>query len=211
MNILIVGCGRVGANLAHILEQLGHQVSVLADDPAQLERLDSFDGAPFGGVTCAGIPIDTDTLRAAGIETCDAVALVTPDDSVNVMTAQIARDIFKVQRVVVRITDPALKDFFAREYGLNAVCPTNLSTQGMLAGLLEGRQSSTLAFGSSTAAFFAQPAPPALLGRPVSRVRAPRGEAVLGVLRKNGTLELAGHPSPLLQEGDQVVFARIAD
>ena len=211
MNILIVGCGRVGARLARILQQLGHEISVLDPDPMELERLDNFDGYTFCGTAIAGIPIDTDTLRRAGIETCDAVVVVTSDDSVNIMVAQIAKEVFEADRVVCRITDPALKDFFVKEYGLKAICPTNLSTQSLLLGVLEDQESSTLTLGSTTTAFFMVKPNAVQVGRTLSRVRAPRGELVFGLMHKSGSLALAGIPSPVIQADDMIVFARIAD
>ena len=112
MNILVVGCGRAGANIVRILEQMGHEVSVMDSSPDELQRLEGVDGYHFSGVAAVGIPIDIDDLRQAGIETCDAVAIATPDDSVNIMVAQIAKNIFHVPRVITRVTDPALKNFF---------------------------------------------------------------------------------------------------
>lgn len=211
MNILVVGCGRAGANLVRILEQLGHEVSVLDADPAELERLDGFEDYSFSGVACAGIPIDTDVLRHAGIETCDAVAIATNDDSVNIMVAQIAKEVFQVERVITRVTDPSLKDFFMKQYGLKAVCPTNLSVQSMLLGILEDEESRTLTVGSSTAAFFTVPVEGHDVGRLLSRLKAPRGEIVFGVLHASGAMQLAAQPSPVLEKGDRIVYARIAD
>lgn len=211
MNILIVGCGRVGSNLARILQQLGHDISVLESDPAELERLEGFDDFHFKGMACAGIPIDTDTLRHAGIETCDAVAVVTSDDNVNIMVAQIARDIFKIDRVVCRITDPQLKDFFVKEFNIKAICTTNLSVQSMLLGVLQNQESSSLSIGSSTAAFFSTSPTSSQIGRSLSRIRSPRGEIIFGLLHPSGVLQLNSIPGPTVEKGDKLVFARIAD
>ena len=96
MNILIVGCGRVGRRLVHVLERLGHDVSVLDEDAANLALLNELE-PPFSGMAVAGVPIDGDVLRSAGIEACDAVAAVTKDDNINLMVAQIARELFGVK------------------------------------------------------------------------------------------------------------------
>lgn len=211
MNILVVGCGRAGANLIMLLEQLGHDVSVLDADPANLERLNEFEDHEFAGEAMSGIPIDVDALRQAGIETCDAVAVVTNDDSVNIMVAQIASDVFGVDRVVTRITDPVLKSFFAEGYGLKAVCTTNLTAQSMLLGILEDRDSRSLTIGSTTSAFFTVPVPDYHVGRLLTRVKAPRGEMLFGVLHPNGQMELAVNPSPILRADDQLIYTRITD
>ncbi len=211
LNILVVGCGRAGANLIMLLEQLGHDVSVLDANPAELERLNEFEDHEFAGEAMSGIPIDVDALRRSGIETCDGVAVVTSDDSVNIMVAQIASEVFGVQRVVARITDPALKDFFVKQYGIKAVCPTNLTAQSLLLGLLKDQDSQAITLGATTTSFFLVPVPEYHVGRQLNRIKPPQGELLFGVMHPNGTVELNTTPSPVLTDKDQLIYTRIAD
>lgn len=211
MNILVVGCGRVGASIVRILEQLGHEVSVLDPNPDELQRLESVDGYHFSGVAAIGIPIDIDALRQAGIETCDAVAIVTSDDSVNIMVAQIAKNLFHIPRVIARITDPTLKDLFTKEFGLRAICTTNLTVESMLLGLLDDQESRTVTIGSTTTAFVTVPVSMRDVGHRLNRISVPDGELLYGVLKTNGMVELAIQPMPILEEGDQIIYSRIAD
>lgn len=211
MNILVVGCGRVGASIVRILEQLGHEVSVLDPNPDELQRLESVDGYHFSGVAAIGIPIDIDALRQAGIETCDAVAIVTSDDSVNIMVAQIAKNLFHIPRVIARITDPTLKDLFTKEFGLRAICTTNLTVESMLLGLLDDQESRTVTIGSTTTAFVTVPVSMRDVGHRLNRISVPNGELLYGVLKANGMVELAIQPMPILEEGDQIIYSRIAD
>lgn len=81
MNVLIIGCGRVGSRLAMTMERQGHTVSVVDRDIRSFRLLDS----DFEGFTTAGVPIDDEVLRSAGIESCDALAAVTQDDNTNIM------------------------------------------------------------------------------------------------------------------------------
>ena len=195
MNILIVGCGRVGRRLVHVLERLGHDVSVLDEDAANLALLNEMD-PPFSGMAVAGVPIDGDVLRSAGIEACDAVAAVTKDDNINLMVAQIARTLFGVKHVIARVAEPSRKEVYSERFGLRIVCGTNLTAQGLLAGILqeEDDEDQCIIFGSSTAS-----------------VQPPRaGMMVFGVLRANGTMELA-NTQPVLHVGDKVLFAELAD
>ena len=136
MNILIVGCGRVGRRLVHVLERLGHDVSVLDEDAANLALLNELE-PPFSGMAVAGVPIDGDVLRSAGIEACDAVAAVTKDDNINLMVAQIARELFGVKHVIARVAEPSRKEVYTERFGLRIVCGTNLTAQGLLAGILQ--------------------------------------------------------------------------
>ena len=102
MNILIIGCGDTGAQLANTLDELGSQVSVVDRDPAAADALSE----DFGGMFTTGVAIDQDTLKHAGIEGCDVVVAVTKDDNTNLMVAQIARDLFGVPKVISRVSDP---------------------------------------------------------------------------------------------------------
>ena len=70
----------------------------------------------------AGVPIDGDVLRSAGIEACDAVAAVTKDDNINLMVAQIARELFGVKHVIARVAEPSRKEVYTERFGLRIVC-----------------------------------------------------------------------------------------
>ena len=130
MNILIVGCGRVGRRLVHVLERLGHDVSVLDEDAANLALLNELE-PPFSGMAVAGVPIDGDVLRSAGIEACDAVAAVTKDDNINLMVAQIARELFGVKHVIARVAEPSRKEVYTERFGLAGAYITKATAQLM--------------------------------------------------------------------------------
>jgi trk system potassium uptake protein len=119
MRVVIVGCGRVGARIASILDHNGHEVAVIDVDSHAFRRLAS----TFGGETIIGTGIDEDVLRNAGIERAHAFIAVTDGDNRNIMAAQVARLIFQVPEVVARIYDPIREDTY-RRLGLTTVCPT---------------------------------------------------------------------------------------
>ena len=124
MNIIIVGCGRVGALLATNLAEKKHTVTVI--DP----NAESFDRLPpkFNGRTVLGSGIDMDMQVRAGVKHADALVACTPGDNRNIAACQIAREIFHVPKVVARINDPLRAEIF-RELGLQTVCPTQLGTK----------------------------------------------------------------------------------
>ena len=130
MNILIIGCGRVGSELAELLDKRGHDVSVIDRRPENFDRLPG----DFSGFTTTGVPIDQNVLRKAGIESCDAVCAVAQDDDLNIMAAQMAKEIFGVQRVFARISDVDKMDVF-KGFGLHTVCPTRLTVQSACAAI----------------------------------------------------------------------------
>jgi trk system potassium uptake protein TrkA len=119
MRVVILGCGRVGAQLATVLASERHQVAVVDSDGAAFSRL-----APgFGGNLVVGTGIDEDVLRRAGIEQADAFVAVTNWDNTNLMAAQVAREIFGVKRVICRVYDPLRQEIY-QALGLETICPT---------------------------------------------------------------------------------------
>jgi len=121
MKFVILGCGRVGARLATMLDHLGHEVSIID------KTRDAFNRLPndFGGQTIIGVGIDEDVLRNAGIEQADVFAAVTNGDNTNIMASQVAKDLFHVPRVIARIYDPLREETY-HTLGLETICPTTL-------------------------------------------------------------------------------------
>ena len=119
MRVVIMGCGRVGARIASLLDHSGNAITVIDTDSRAFRRLP----AGFGGETVIGTGIDEDVLRKAGIEDADAFIAVTNGDNRNIMASQVARLIFDVPVVICRIYDPVREDTY-RRLGLTTVCPT---------------------------------------------------------------------------------------
>jgi len=124
VKIIIMGCGRVGAQLASLLDADGHQITVLDIDAHSFRRLPP----SFGGTALVGDGTDEEMLKKAGIAEADAFVAVTEGDNRNVMGAQIAKKIFNVPRVICRIYDPLRKDVY-EALGLEAVSPTVVFAQ----------------------------------------------------------------------------------
>lgn len=129
MRILIVGCGRVGGLLASDYSKQGHTVSVVDLRPHSFRHLPE----PFPGKVVLGTGIDEDVLRQADIETADVFIAVTDADNTNIMAAQIARTVFHVEQVVLRIYDPVRAAIY-RDLDMQAICPTST-----VAALIEER------------------------------------------------------------------------
>lgn len=135
MKVVIMGCGRVGARVAALLDNTGNQVSVIDTDSQAFRRLP----VAFGGETIIGTGIDEDVLRRAGIEDADAFVAVTNGDNRNIMAAQVARLIFDVPEVVCRIYDPVREDTY-RRLGLTTVCPTTTMSAIILDLVMRGNE-----------------------------------------------------------------------
>jgi trk system potassium uptake protein len=121
VNIVIVGCGRVGAFLAGQLDKAGHTVSIIDLDRAAFVHLPQ----DFGGSTYLGNGTDLEILRTAGIDKADAVFTLTQGDNRNLMSAQIARQIFGVKRVIAKVNDPVRADLY-RAHGISTVSRTTI-------------------------------------------------------------------------------------
>lgn len=126
MKVVIMGCSRVGARLATLLDIEGHQVTVLDVDSYSFRRLP----ADFGGTALVGSGVDQQSLVQAGIEEADAFVAATQGDNRNVMAAQIARHIFNVPKVLCRIYDPLRRELY-NSLGIEALSPTTIFAQMM--------------------------------------------------------------------------------
>lgn len=130
MKIVILGCGRVGATLATMLDRAGHKVSIIDYSNEAFRRLDP----KFGGETLIGNGVDEEILVRAGIKDADAFAAVTNGDNRNIMASQIAKEIFDVKKVVCRIYDPIRQSTY-NELGLDTISPTIVGAQMMFEAL----------------------------------------------------------------------------
>jgi trk system potassium uptake protein len=123
-HIIIIGCGRLGVELALSLAHKKHSVCVVDSNQRAFDRL----GPDFVGRTVQGEAVDQDVLLRAGIEETHAFAAVTSSDSVNIVTARVARDIYKVDHVIARIYNPS-KAVIYEKLGLQTVATTTWGAQ----------------------------------------------------------------------------------
>ena len=127
MHIVIMGCGRVGSTLAHILEDRDNTVAVIDRDPEAFRRLRS----SFKGDRITGVGFDRAVLIQAGIERADAFIAVSSGDNSNIISARVARESFSVERVVARIYDPRRAEVYER-LGIPTVATVRWTADQML-------------------------------------------------------------------------------
>jgi trk system potassium uptake protein TrkA len=130
-HFVIMGVGRVGAMLARTLEAAGHTVAVIDQDEAAFRRLD----ADFQGRKVTGVGFDRGTMERAGIEGAYAFAAVSNGDNSNILAARVARETFRVTRVVARINDPHRAEFYQR-LGIPTVAAVRWSSDQVLRRIL---------------------------------------------------------------------------
>src|SRR5215469_13167638 len=195
MHIVIMGCGRVGSTLAHILEDQGHSVAVIDQDVEAFRKL----RPGFHGGKVTGIGFDRDVLVQAGIEKAGAFAAVSSGDNSNVIAARVVRESFGVERVAARIYDPRRAEVYQR-LGIPTVATVRWTADQMLRRLLpEGAEAlwrdPTGAVDLSEVAY-----DPAWVGEKVHAVEEATGARVAFITRL-GEAMLPG-PGVVLQEGD---------
>lgn len=122
--VIIVGCGRLGANLASALSDDGGNVLIMDKDRDSFRRLST----SFGGLSVVANGTDLDALKEARIEAASTVIAVTNNDNTNIMVAQIARDMFHVDNVIARLFDPERESVY-QEFGIKTICPAVLSVK----------------------------------------------------------------------------------
>ena len=130
MNVIILGCGRVGATLAMDLDRAGHNVTIIDASNDAFQRLES----DFRGERIVGNGVDEEILRRAGLARADAFAAVTNGDNRNIMASQMAKEIFHVKKVVCRIYDPRRQNTYEK-LGLESICPTLVGADMLLAAV----------------------------------------------------------------------------
>ena len=195
MHIVIMGCGRVGSTLAHILEDRGCSVTVIDQDPDAFRRL----GSSFKGRKVTGIGFDQTVLEQAGIREAGAFAAVSSGDNSNVIAARVARESFGVARVAARISDPRRAEVYQR-LGIPTVATVRWTADQMLRRLLpEGAEA--LWRDPTGEVVLAEVAyDPAWVGEKVHGVEEATGARV-AFLTRLGEAMLPG-PGVVLQEGD---------
>ncbi|MDR2109535.1 MAG: TrkA family potassium uptake protein [Coriobacteriales bacterium] len=131
MNIIIVGCGRVGSRLALLFSQDDHDVVVVDTDAASFAEL----GRSFEGRTVIGVGFDEETLKEAGIVECDVLAAVTDSDNSNIMIAEVARKLYEVPHVLARLYNPDRESAYL-QLGLDYASGTTLVAEEMYAKIV---------------------------------------------------------------------------
>lgn len=203
MYIIIVGCGRVGSELAKLLADEGHNVVVIDKDSKAFQRL----GNDFNGATVTGNGFDVDLLKeAADIEQADAFCTVTDNDNANLMSGQVAKKIFHIRKVITRINDVQYK-YLYREQGIDIVNSTILLTSVIRNKIIDNRFSSFLLEDSRLETLEIKQIDK-LVGKRVEQVNLGREFVVGAILRKKKELFIA-RPKDVIEKND-ILFGLVS-
>ena len=182
MKIMIIGCGRQGTELAKTLCQNESEITVVDNDPAAFERL----GPRFGGQIICGDGLDREVLLKGGIERADGLAALTASDDTNIVVARLARQVFKVPRVVARVHDPLMAEIY-RRLGVQTVTPVALGTLRFAELLTFSPLEPTKRLGNGEVGIVEMDVPPNLVGRMVIELTVPNEIFVAAITRDDKT------------------------
>lgn len=141
-NVVVIGCGRVGSQLANMLSDNGANVCVVDHNADTFVNL----GRNFNGSTVQGVGFDEETLIKAGIEECDVMAAVTHFDNTNLMCAEVASRLFGVPHVIARLYNPEHERAYM-QLGIDHVCGTSLVAEDVFSKVVSGHGSHLDTFG----------------------------------------------------------------
>jgi trk system potassium uptake protein TrkA len=197
VHVVIMGCGRVGSMVAIELDNKGHEVVVIDQDPDAFRRL----GADFSGTTVTGVGFDWDTLLEAGVETTDAFIAVSSGDNSNIVSARVARENFGISTVVARIYDPRRAEIYQR-LGIPTVATVRWTADRILRRLLPGGVHEDYRDPSGSVVMAELPVAPGWIGQTYLRLEQDCGVRV-GYITRFGQGQLTT-ASTVVQEGDIV-------
>ena len=193
MKVIIGGCGRVGALLSTRLSAAGHEVSVIDQSPDSLEMLP----AGFSGTTHLGKVFDRDVLQSADIDHADAFVAVTSGDNSNIVSAIVAKQVFRVPRVLSRIYDPRRAEIY-RRLGIPAISSVAWSVNEAVSVLLHANLTSDASFGDGEVRLVSAEIPPRLIGRTVDDLAIP-GQIIVAAIVRTGHSFVPASGTPLEQ------------
>lgn len=197
MEVIVVGCGRVGAAISTLLSAEGHNVTIIDKKESSFHRL----GKNFNGLALQGNGFDIDTLTKAGAKTADAFVVVTNGDNTNIMACQVAKNIFKIPRVIARLYDPRRAEIYQR-LGLTILSGTTLVASMIRDKLIESTFSSYF-IETSSMGIIEIPISKKFSGKKVGTLNRKDEFLISTVIKKKGTM--IPSPDTLVEEGDVAI------
>jgi trk system potassium uptake protein TrkA len=199
MNIIVVGCGRIGAELAYRLFKRGHQVTVIDYQASSFSNLPT----DFRGRTIQGEVLNQQVLHRAGIEKADGIALVTSVDTVNAVVAHAAQVVYGISNIIVRNYDPRFRSLY-ESFGLQVVSSTSWGAQRIEELLCDHELHTLLSSGNGEVEIYELAIPAALTGRQVGELLSDNQECLVVSLTHAGKAIIPTAES-MLATGDLIL------
>ncbi|MBL0344899.1 TrkA family potassium uptake protein [Candidatus Villigracilis affinis] len=202
MKVIIMGCGRVGSQVSLLLARQGHEVIVIDHDTNALSKL----GTDFKGRVVRGIGFDRNILIEAGVETAEGFVAASSSDNANIVAARIARNIFRVPRVVARLYDPVRAEVYQR-LGLTTISSTAWGAERIVEVVTHNDLDVLNVFSDGGATMIRVESPARLNGHRVAQLNIPGEVSVTAITRSDHTfIPVSGTE---FQDGDILYLAVI--
>lgn len=205
MKTIILGCGRVGSTIANMLSLENHDVVVIDKNPEVFKRLSK----TFKGISITGHGFDKAVLEKAGIGHCDAFVSVTSGDNTNIVAARVARDEYRVPKVIARIYDPVRAEIY-RRLGIITVAPVMWAANKVKDLIIHPEHATQLTFGGGEVEVVRLEIPHYMVGKDVQMITIP-GQIQVAVITRLGKAFIPSLGT-VFEEGDiiRVTVARAA-
>ncbi len=197
MHVIVVGCGRVGSDVALKFANIGHDVVVIDRRAESFRRL----GDSFPGKTLVGVGFDRDLLALAGITEQSAVAAVTSGDNSNILIARVAKETFGASQVIARIYDPRRASIYER-LGIATVATIAWTSERVMQHLLGVGNTPDWIDPSAKFTMVERRVPADAAGSSIASLEAATSGRV-ALLHRFGETSIPA-PTTLLQEDDQL-------
>lgn len=204
MKIIIVGCGRLGSGLANELANDGEDVTVVCSEPERFKFL----GDEFSGKTIAGVEFDKEVLESAGIKRADSLISCTESDETNALVARIARNHYRVPKVIARLYDKRKVDIY-NALGIQVIATTQWGIARTKELLTFSHVDSVMSIGNTPVEIIRVTIPTLLIGRTIREAFPMNDIRIVAVSRGNHSFIPAANT--ILQANDIVYFSVLAE
>lgn len=200
MKVIIGGCGRVGAMLATRFSSQGYEVVVIDKDPRAFRRL----GKAFAGTELRGMVFDREVLEEAGASRTDAFVAVTSGDNSNVVSATVAREIYRIPKVVARIFDPRRAEIY-RRLGIQTVSSVSWASNEIMSLVMYQHLVRDVSLGDGEVQLVKVSIPPRLAGRTTADLLVTGEVLPVAIVRSGSSFIPASHE--VFRDGDVLEVA----
>lgn len=202
MRVVIMGCGRVGAELTIELARQGHEIGVIDKRP------DAFDRLPpgFQAKTVVGLGFDREVLEEAGVKEADVFLAVSNGDNSNIVSARIAREHYHVPNVIARINDPRRADIYER-LNIPTVAPVRWGVRQIMLMLAHPREEIKESMAGGDLFRMRVHVPEHLVGKPVGALTFP-GKILVAGVERGGTGFVPDEKSTFQKDDVAQIFLR---
>lgn len=198
MKVIIVGCGRLGSELAHLLYSHGNDVALIDKNETAFEKLKP----DFKGIMIEGDALNQDILKRAGIENADALAVVTSSDSINLVVGRVAAKVYNIKNVVARNFEPNLSELF-EIFGLEMISGTNWAASRLEEIILNEKFKLVYSIGNGEVDYYQLIVPPDFDGKTIAELEPLAGELAVASLTRLGKSFIPGQQE-MLSAGDRL-------